>query len=59
MQPQFKIGELVKHKISKNKYVIIKIFPKKWYRKYAYYDCSIGDDDLDYITNYESELKKA
>ena len=66
---KFKIGQIVRHRISNIKFVICKCYPKKWYRKDIKYICSQGEflmmpphnfktGILIYTEVYESELKK-
>jgi len=53
---KFKLGQIVRHKISKKKYVVVKIFPKRLFRKYPHYRCS--DDSEDNSWHYEWELEE-
>ena len=58
---EFKIGQIVKHKLNDKKYVVNEYHPVRWYRKYAYYRCSSGDpntsDYREYFDFYESDLE--
>jgi len=59
---KFKIGQVVKHRLKKGKYIIISYHPKRWFRKTPYYRVSNGiirgDDDEPYpIHFFEVELK--
>ena len=52
---KFNLGQIVQHKISKNKYVLVKYYPVGLFRKYAYYQ---GEDDktMGAMYLYESEI---
>ncbi len=49
---KFKIGEIVKHKISNERYVILEIYPIRWFRKTITYFCHNG------TFNYERSPRK-
>lgn len=56
---KFKLGQVVQHKVSKEKVVLIKYYPKRWYRKYPYYYCSNGAYlYLNHYHLYEDELEE-
>lgn len=64
---KFKEGQIVKHKLSKEKFIIIKFLPVKWYRSRPQYKVSIGlkvmemrkQDEGDYVRVYESEIESS
>jgi len=53
---KFKLGEIVRHKISKKKYVVTNLLPASRFRKYQGYRVDDGEDEEGLIM-YESELE--
>jgi hypothetical protein len=64
---KFSVGDIVQHKISKEKAVIIEVYPKGFFREQVKYRASYGEDfkfikrtrTNDYIQFLESEIELA
>lgn len=62
---KFKEGQIVKHKLSGERFVIIKYLPVRWYRSRPKYGVIINEKYVDlvkkdidgYIIVYESEIE--